>query len=142
MLTEKQQAFKEHISGLSKNIAPRYGIDWRLMAATAILQTGWGQSELAREAHNFFGIKATGSTPENDVYILRADRWDAPKRFRMYGSEVDSCHAYGRLMSKSSHYAPAREAALLKFVEVMAPVYCPEPGYGEKVVRLIKSLDQ
>lgn len=142
MLNEKQQAFRERIIAMSGEIAPQYGIDWRLMAAMAILETGWGQSELAREAHNLFGIMATQSTPLPEVYILRADRWDRPKRFRSFASDEDSCHAFGRLLSKSSHYAPARDAALVTFVEKMAPVYCPDEGYGANILRLMRSLDE
>jgi len=156
MLNEKQEAFREHIVNLSKKIAPQYGVDWRLMAATAILETGWGQSTLAREAHNLFGIKATKSTQEEDVFILHPRNRvgaindnprsvqceEEPKRFRFFRNEDDSCHAYGRLMSRSSHYAQAREAALLKFIEIMAPIYCPDDDYGEKVLRLVKAFDE
>jgi len=142
MLDEKQQAFRERIIALSNEIAPQYGIDWRLMAAMAILETGWGQSELAREAHNLFGIMATDSTRNSEVFILRADRWDHSKRFRAFVSDEDSCHAFGRLLSRSSHYAPARDAALVTFVEKMAPVYCPDEGYGANILRLVRTLEE
>jgi len=142
MLDEKQQEFRERAIALSKTIAPQYGVDWRLMAATAILETGWGQSKLAQEAHNLFGIMATESTPLSEVYILRADRWDHPKRFQSFPNDDESCHAYGRLISRSSHYVPARDAALKAFIETAAPVYCPDPGYGESIQLVIKQLEK
>ena len=141
MLNEEQKKFRDHIIALSKKIAPQYGIDWRLMAATAVLETGWGKSKLCQDAHNLFGIMATKSTPYAEIYILRADRWDKPKRFCSYQNDEESCHAYGGLLSTSSHYAPAREAAFLAFIEKWAPVYCDDLGYGAKVLRLIRSIE-
>ena len=135
MLSEKQENFRDRITALSKKIAPQYGVDWRLMTAAAILETGWGTSELARRAKNLFGIKATGRTPEIETYSINGER------YRKYANEEDACHSYGWHMAKSSHYAPARDAALIAFVETMSPVYCPpDPKYPEKLMHLIAAM--
>ncbi len=140
MLDDQQRAFRDYVVALAKRSGPRYGVDWRLMAAAAILETGWGQSELAQNANNLFGIKATGSTPGDEVYLL------GEERFRKYKSEDDAFRSYGWHMSQSRHYAGARqiarETALASFVENMAPVYCPpDPEYSAKIMRLVKMLD-
>lgn len=143
MLQKNQIEFRDRIIALAKKIGPQYGVDWRLMVAAAILETGWGKSELARRANNLFGIK---SVSENDnIYPLGGEK------FRYFESESESFRSYGWLMSKSSHYAPAREAArnaprgeaLKIFVENMAPVYCPpDKEYSAKLMRLISVISE
>ncbi|MCK5643804.1 MAG: glucosaminidase domain-containing protein [Gammaproteobacteria bacterium] len=137
MLNKKQIAFRARATALAKKIAPQYGVDWRLMVAAAILESGWGDSELAQHACNLFGIKATASTPDNDIWRINGER------FRRYSSEENAFCSYGWLMRESSHYAEARDAALQMFVDVMAPVYCPpDPEYSTKIMRLIKEIDE
>ena len=88
MLTEQQREFRTRISELAKKIGAQHGVDWRLITAAAILESGWGDSELAQNAKNFFGIKATASTPKSEVYLVRGER------FRRYPSEEDSFRSY------------------------------------------------
>jgi flagellum-specific peptidoglycan hydrolase FlgJ len=144
MLTEQQLEFREKIIGLSKTIAPRYGLDWRLMAATAILESGWGESTLAHEANNIFGIRATGKTRPEDRYSLKGNA--DGEAFRRFDSHRQACHGFGRLVGRSSLYSRARQMArqmALKFmVANMSPVYCPDdPDYREKMMQIIEMLD-
>jgi flagellum-specific peptidoglycan hydrolase FlgJ len=133
MIDEQQKAFRDRMIVLAKKIGPEYSVDWRLMVAAAILETGWGKSELARNALNLFGIKATGS---HDVYLLNNER------FRKFKSEHDAFRAYGWLISQSSHYAAARhqaeDAAVRTLIAHMAPIYCPtDDMYGRKLLELV-----
>jgi len=140
MIDKQQRIFRDRVVTLAKISAPKFGLDWRLMAATAILETGWGKSELAGCAHNLFGIKATGSTSEDDVYLFGGER------FQKFASDKDAFFAYGRLMSRSSHYEDARriarDTALDVFVAYLAPVYCPtDPEYHSKIMSLVEMLN-
>ncbi len=144
MLTKSQLTFRERTIDLAKKFAPQYGLDWRLMAATAILESGWGQSHLARRAHNLFGIKAGPSTPPEKVCVLKSS--DGESRFRKYESDEHSFHAYGQLVGRSNLYARARrmarEAALKYFIANLAPVYCPDdPDYRLKITQIIEMLE-
>lgn len=157
-LTTQQRDFRKRAIELAQRIAPQYGLDWRLMAAAAILESGWGGSALAREAHNYFAIRAIASTPESRVHVLQAK--EGPQRFRKYESMEESFHAYGKLLSQSKYYAGAREACaqvrrslepfqelqrqtlLQTFIEHMAPVYCPvDPDYASKLTQIADMLD-
>ncbi len=145
MLTASQRQFRDRAATLARRIAPEYGLDWRLMAATAILESGWGESTLAREAHNCFGIKATRRTPPASVYLLkRAD--GAPEPFRRYLNETESFHAYGRLVGRSRLYErarlAARDAAFQTLVQALAPLYCPgDPQYPTQIFQIAEMLD-
>lgn len=140
MINNQQRAFRDRMTALAKEISPKYGVDWRLMVAAAILESGWGESELARRALNLFGIKATNGFKDDEVYLLHGER------FRKFQTERDAFRSYGWHMSQSKHYAPARaqakQAALRVFIAHMALVYCPpDKEYGMKLLSLIHSLD-
>lgn len=141
MLNPQQIQFRNKIMALAREIAPAHGIDWRLMAAAAILESGWGQSELARKACNYFGMTALPSTPPGQVWRIESS--GGPHRFRRYETEAESFHHYGRLLARSSLYAKARQAGLLAFIEQMAPVYCPDdPDYGLKLRQIMRLLPE
>ncbi|MFP4580808.1 MAG: glucosaminidase domain-containing protein [Candidatus Sumerlaeia bacterium] len=153
-LNEGQVEFLEEVCGLAKKLATDYGLDWRLMAAAAILESGWGESVLARESRNYFGIRALPGDGKDKVYALK--RGDGFERFRKYASMEESFRAYGRLLSRSRYYAAAREARegvltepdvrdrlLEVFVAQMAPVYCPgDPDYGLKIMQLVEMVER
>lgn len=144
MLTKEQVEFREEIEQLSKVIAPRYGVDWRLMAATAILESGWGESTLAREAKNIFGIRATGKMSTGNVYMLK--RGDVEEPFRRYDTIREACHGFGRLIGRSRLYErarkKARDTALRIMVANMSPVYCPDdPDYRRKIMQIVEMLE-
>ena len=144
MLTVEQLEFREEILRLSKAIAPRYGLDWRLMAATAILESGRGGATLAQEAKNIFGIRATSRTKPEDVYMLR--RKGGAEPFRRFTSYRQTCHGFGRLVGRSKLYERARtkgrDTALRVMLANMSPVYCPDdPGYRVKMMQIVEMLD-
>ena len=92
---------------------------------------------MARRARNFFGIKATRATPKEETYLTSDG-----ELYRRYRTERAAFESYGYLMSQSTHYASAREAALKMFVREMAPIYCPpDPDYRVKILHLIEMLD-
>ncbi|HUT24513.1 MAG TPA: glucosaminidase domain-containing protein [Sumerlaeia bacterium] len=144
MLTPEQITFRDRAVALAKDIAPEFGLDWRLMAATAILESGWGASELARQANNFFGVKAGNRTPDDQIHLLRTRR--GPVRFRRFKSDEEAFRAYGRLVGGSRIYArareAAREAALEHLVREIAPRYCPgDPDYALKIMQIVEMID-
>ena len=52
------QEFIEAAAGYVKKYAPDYGIRvWSPIIAQAILESGWGESKLAKQRHNYFGLK-------------------------------------------------------------------------------------
>lgn len=143
MLNDNQKKFRERACALARQLAPGFGLDWRLMAAAAILESGWGESELARKANNFFGIRATRTTPETGVYLLESSSGSQP--FRRFTDMNDAFRAYGQLLSASRYYEKARnesrKAALSVFLRFMTPVYCPDdPDYATKIMQIIALL--
>ena len=58
-MTKKQkQAFISKVAKAVKKYAPKYEIKvCSPVIAQAILESGWGESKLAAEYHNYFGLK-------------------------------------------------------------------------------------
>lgn len=57
-MTKEQKRFIEEVAILVRKYAPQYGIEVHSpIIAQAILESGWGNSELALCARNFFGLK-------------------------------------------------------------------------------------
>lgn len=52
----------ELIKDYIKEIAPEYGLDWKLVYAIGAYESGYFKSNLAQSQNNFFGRKATSTT--------------------------------------------------------------------------------
>jgi len=52
----------EAIKAFIQQIAPEYGVDWKLVYAIGAYESGYFKSNLAQTNNNFFGRKATSTT--------------------------------------------------------------------------------
>src|SRR5512144_3010959 len=90
------------------------GLPPGVTVAQAALESRWGASQLARAAHNYFGIKARGGLPSIALPTLeyrtgRPFRTEA--RFARYDS-MDACFAdRDRIILTAACYAHARACA-------------------------------
>lgn len=111
-------------------------------AAMAAYESGYGRSALARDYHNYFGIKAFADwfgprarnmpTRDNGVRT-RAD-------FRSYGSLSESTRNFGHFLTTKKHYARALEVETgPEFVaRVLAGGYCPDRDYHANAVAIMR----
>ena len=115
-----------------------YGIPASITLAQGLLESGAGQSELATEANNHFGIKCT-SDWMGDVYRHDDDR--KAECFRMYKDAEESFvdHAlflkrsrYERLFTYSVTDYPAWAQGLKDCG------YATDPTYPKKLIRIIE----
>ena len=56
----KQVDFISSYLPLARKAGESFRINPVVILAQAVIESGWGQSDLAREHHNFFGITAYG----------------------------------------------------------------------------------
>lgn len=93
---------------LARKAGESFRINPVVILAQAVIESGWGQSDLAREYHNFFGITAYGKKNvwwkgegiELGVHSLR---------FRVYDTPQDSFMDYARLIRHA--YTPAADVS-------------------------------
>lgn len=86
----------------------QYGVLPSLTGAQAIIESGWGQSGLATQGHNLFGIKGSynGQSVTMPTYEYYGGRYvrinDA---FRAYPSNYESIVDHGRFLKQNSRYS-------------------------------------
>ncbi len=130
-----------------EHLQQRYALPASVVVAQAILESNWGQSRLARVAKNLFGIKAVNRHVE--AITLPTVEFDpgsnrpriVPARFAVYASYEDCLGDYARLLAFAPRYAPARAVADDPFAfaeQLEACGYATDPGYAEKISRLIR----
>lgn len=124
-----KQAFIKQYLPAAQSAGAAFGINPAVILAQSAIETGWGESCLAREHNNFFGITAYGRP---NLY-WKGERTDLSERegatpslwFRCYGSPEDSFMDFGRLIhtaypvaaSLSKHPAAyAKEIAYSKYI--------------------------
>lgn len=78
----------------------RYGIPASITLAQALLESGAGQSILARKANNHFGIKVTSDW--KGPYIVQDDD-KRNERFRAYGSAAESYEDHSKFLKRSRY---------------------------------------
>lgn len=106
-IDEEKVEFLKVVSMGAINSYNKYGVLPSITIAQAILESGWGKSELAVTHNNLFGIKAdsrwsgaiaTISTNENYNDSIIAN-------FRKYNSINESIEDHGKFLYENSRYA-------------------------------------
>jgi hypothetical protein len=144
---DQQQAFLDTAGGAARAVAARTGVPASITVAQAILESDWGRSALAREANNYFGIKAIGSLGSDGVVWMPTSEYDGSgdlhqmlSAFRAYKNLTDSMSDYDRLLVTDSRYSAAMQAANdpKQFAALLSQAgYSTDPTYADKLVALM-----
>lgn len=122
--------------------------------AQAILESGWGNSSLAKEYNNYFGIKADNSWKGPKVNLKTREVFNGKDTyitdgFRVYDNPEQSFYDRVEFLKKFSRYkkvftAPTPEDQAW---ELQKAGYATDPNYANAIINLInqnnlKSLDE
>jgi hypothetical protein len=144
-------AFVDKYGQMAYDSAVHTGVPYEVTLAQAILESGYGNSTLASQYNNFFGIKPgsnwTGAvTPpmptseyENGVYV----KIMAP--FRAYASPEDSFTDHANFLRVNSRYANAFQYSNdpMQFAAtIAADGYATDPNYTSKLQSLIGGIQE
>lgn len=137
----------------AKASAREFRVPASVTIAQAILESGWGDSQLTRDDHNYFGIKCFG-TPgpiavgchTYDTHECDSDGSCYPTKasFRVYRDATDSFRDHGRFLVVNERYKsafafsnePARFA-----VEIHRAGYATSPTYADNLIGLMRQYD-
>jgi hypothetical protein len=121
----------------------RFGVPAAVTIAQAIEESAWGQSGLAAQYHNLFGIKGTG--PAGSVSLPTSEyqggQWvTIDAQFRVYHNDAESIADHAELLATSGYYtrAMADRAVPDAFANDLTGVYATDPDYGANLVALMK----
>lgn len=123
-----------------------FGIPASFTVAQAALESGWGRSRLAQEAHNLFGIKASagweGATIELPTREFLDGEWrTVAALWRAYPSYSDSIMDHAGFLRGNPRYRAAFGVADPRmFAHKIADAgYATDPDYAGKIVRVMLS---
>ena len=146
----EEKHFLDVVIPLAQAVMAKTGLPASVSVGQAIIETGYGQSELAKQAHNYHGIKAgfgdgpllpKEAFPEwtGKVYLLKDDE-DGLSRFMKFNGIQDSFWSHDRWFTYWDHYHPyfAHAQNPKTFLELISRHYATNPAYFQLVWAAIK----
>ncbi len=141
--TTSQQAFISEVAPGAVAAQREYGVPAAVTIAQAIDESGWGQSQLAAQDNNLFGIKGSGPAGsvmlptqefENGQYVTVT----AP--FRVYDNVAQSIADHALLLATGSSYqqAMADRQSPDAFANDLTGVYATDPTYGSTLISIMQ----
>lgn len=157
-MTAQQELFIQTVAEGAQGMQAETGISAALTIAQAILESGWGSSELARMANNLFGMKTSlsgntweGSAWDGKSYYSKASyeyengrRVLRTSKFRSYPSISASIkdHAYYLLNAKNGsvrRYAGISGASYQQAAKLLRKGgYATDPAYADQICGLVE----
>jgi flagellum-specific peptidoglycan hydrolase FlgJ len=124
------------------------GVPAAVTMAQAILESGWGKSQLTSVDNNFFGVKcATQSPNANGCRVYNTTECNSagvclgtPASFRTYPSATESFTDHGLLLKNAPRYATAmsvRGDANAFATEIWRAGYATDPTYPTKLINIM-----
>jgi LysM repeat protein len=145
-----QEQFIASIAEAAVESADNTGVPASVTIAQAILESYWGSSRLAREANNYFGIKA--QTRGGSAGSIWFDVWEViggrnvmqAQAFRAYTTIAESFVDHGRFFTENGRYGGAMAAKndARQFArELNRAGYATDPSYASKLIGLMDRYD-
>jgi flagellum-specific peptidoglycan hydrolase FlgJ len=141
--TQAQQAFINEVAPGAMAAQQRYGVPASVTIAQAIDESDWGQSSLATQYNNLFGIKGTG--PAGTVALPTQEYYDGQWEtitadFRVYYNVSQSITDHAELLADNSVYqqAMADRAMPDAFANDLTGIYATNPQYGTDLIAIMR----
>lgn len=128
----QNKKFIEELKPEAINIYKKYGIFPSITIAQAILESGWGKSDLTVNANNLFGIKADSSWKGKKVSMKTSEYYDKTINdyFRVYDNKIQSITDYGDFIYKNKRYKENGVFASTYYIEQAKAI--EKAGYSTK----------
>ena len=138
-----QKITREQYIGMYKDIAVRqmnlYGIPASIIMAQACLESNNGNSELARNANNHFGIKGHNGW-NGKVYLYDDDKKN--ERFRVYKTAEESFKDHSEFLKSGKRYAFLFSYDKTDYVSwangLKKAGYATNPKYAQLLIKVIE----
>ena len=119
----------------------KYGIPASVTLAQMALESGWGQSNLARNAHNYFGVRATDQWIRNgNPYYMLVENGRA-RPYCMYDSPQASIEAHSKLLLGKRYWrcwAYGEKDYHAWLVNIKKAGYATAPNYVQRCENIIR----
>lgn len=143
----EKQIFIQAVGEAARKDMEKSGVLASLTIAQAILESGWGTSELAQNANALFGIKADGRWSGKTYSKETQECYDGVNYttvtalFRAYSSWDESITDHSAFLLTGNRYAAVIGEKDYKTAcyAIKAAGYATAPDYAEKLISLIES---
>ena len=149
---EVRRNFVEEIAPIAQKLQRQYGIFASVSMAQAMLESEFGQSGLASDYHNLFGVKTEMGDP-NGVNLITSEfvngQWiEITDRFKVYPSWAASMEAHAQLLVNGTSWdadfytevtdgqTPHEQAKGLQ-----SAGYATDPDYAIKLINMMDEWD-
>lgn len=138
------QRFIESVAPGAINGWNKYGVLPSVTVAQAIIESGWGRSGLATQAHNLFGIK--GSYNGNSITMRTREVYGGRSvyindSFRAYANNSQSVEDHGNFLYVNSRYhnllGDTNYASVAR--KLQADGYATDPNYANALIRMVQT---
>lgn len=148
--SQQKREWLESLIPLARAEQKRSGLSASLMLAQAVLESNWGQSELAQTAKNLFGIKADSSWRGKSINRQTREVYDGqsvvvPDNWRVYGSYKESFEDRTSFLRSNPRY---KRAGLFDDDVLGYPIqeanalhragYATDPSYVKRLLDVMK----
>ena len=132
------QAYFDYYKDVAISQMQQYGIPASITLAQGVLESGAGQSELARKSNNHFGIKCNGWTGRK-VYHDDDERGEC---FRAYDNPLDSYIDHSLFLKNSQRYSRLFQLKKTDYKGwakgLKACGYATSPTYASRLIEIIE----
>lgn len=132
-------AYVEQYKSLAMEEMIRTGIPASITLAQGLLETGFGQSTLAVNANNHFGIKCKTEWNGERVYHDDDTKGEC---FRKYNSVIESYRDHSDFLTSRPHYASLFKLDVTDYEGwakgLKAAGYATNPQYPQRLIKLIE----
>ena len=135
------------IDKIESTITPNNHIPRNMIVAQSVLETGWGESDLAKDSNNLCGIKAFSNKVPH-----RHAKENEDVMYRVFLNKCDSVKEYYRLLNTHEAYYKFRKYrnyALMNNKPINPKVaiqtmdrYSETPDYADRVIEIIRDLER
>lgn len=141
-----KEEFLVQLTPYAQEVSLSHGVRPSILVAQAALESNWGNSQLAQEANNYFGVK----NPIGKEYLTKEftqNEWtEIRASFKEYESVHDAVVDYANLLKNGTSWnknlykevidAPTYQEAAYALNKAG---YATDPNYAEKIIQLIES---
>jgi flagellum-specific peptidoglycan hydrolase FlgJ len=114
-----KQEFINELYSQATDIYNKYGVLPSITISQAILESGWGKSELSTKANNLFGIKADTSWKGKKIKMNTSEYYNKKitDYFRAYSSNEESIKDYGEFLKNNKRYKESGVFKTSQYIE-------------------------
>lgn len=143
-----KESFVLELSPYAQEFSESHGLRPSLLIAQAALESNWGNSQLARESNNYFGVKNKEGRSYQTKEFQESNWEEVQANFKEYPSLYESILDYADLLKYGTSWDDnlydeviAAENYQNAAYALTEAGYATDPAYAEKLIQIIEQYE-